>query len=229
MIRTVVKLGWLVVLLIAAILAWILATWPATTVDFQSNKPVGVVLTASSVVVRPWLGEHHVYGVFDIPDAYTWPRFVGKLIVANQMITVELDNRGPVVHGRTVAVPPGYYVVHEHLETRVAIWLIVTGRLGLLASPANWHLIIVKRENRARQPRRVGRAAGAACVGASAQSLRQVGRDRHIVSCGYAPFLIPQADESGVHGNNERISIENVRTGTEMMFEIVKTMVGGQP
>ena len=50
-------------------------------------------------------------------------------------------------------------------------------------------------------------------------------RDRHIASYGYSPFLVPQADESGVHGNNERISIDNVRTGTAMMYEIVKQMV----
>jgi acetylornithine deacetylase/succinyl-diaminopimelate desuccinylase-like protein len=50
-------------------------------------------------------------------------------------------------------------------------------------------------------------------------------RDRGIASYGYAPFLIPQADESGVHGNDERISIENVRTGTQMMYEIVEKMV----
>lgn len=54
-------------------------------------------------------------------------------------------------------------------------------------------------------------------------------RDRRIASYGYSPFLIPQADESGVHGNNERISIENVRTGTVMMYEIVKQMVSGRP
>ncbi|MGH7690674.1 MAG: M20/M25/M40 family metallo-hydrolase [Gemmatimonadaceae bacterium] len=50
-------------------------------------------------------------------------------------------------------------------------------------------------------------------------------RDRGIASYGYAPFLIPQADESGVHGNNERISLANVRTGTQMMYEIVTAMV----
>jgi acetylornithine deacetylase/succinyl-diaminopimelate desuccinylase-like protein len=50
-------------------------------------------------------------------------------------------------------------------------------------------------------------------------------RDRGIASYGYAPFLVPEADESGVHGNNERISIENVRTGTQMMYEIVKSMI----
>jgi acetylornithine deacetylase/succinyl-diaminopimelate desuccinylase-like protein len=33
--------------------------------------------------------------------------------------------------------------------------------------------------------------------------------------------VIPEADESGTHGNNERISIENIRKGTAMMLEIV--------
>jgi acetylornithine deacetylase/succinyl-diaminopimelate desuccinylase-like protein len=50
-------------------------------------------------------------------------------------------------------------------------------------------------------------------------------RDRGISSYGYAPFLVPIADESGVHGNNERLSIQNIRTGTQMMWEIVSKMV----
>lgn len=50
-------------------------------------------------------------------------------------------------------------------------------------------------------------------------------RDRGIASYGYSPDLIPESDESGVHGNNERISLQNVRVGTQMMFEIVMAMV----
>jgi len=50
-------------------------------------------------------------------------------------------------------------------------------------------------------------------------------RDRGIAAYGYAPFLIPHADESGIHGNDERISIQNVRMGTRMMFDIVREMV----
>lgn len=49
-------------------------------------------------------------------------------------------------------------------------------------------------------------------------------RDLGIASYGYAPFLIPADQESGVHGNDERISIENVRRGTAMMLEIVQAM-----
>lgn len=49
-------------------------------------------------------------------------------------------------------------------------------------------------------------------------------RDLGITSYGFAPFLIPVADDSGVHGNNERISLENIRRGTGMMLEIVKAV-----
>ena len=50
-------------------------------------------------------------------------------------------------------------------------------------------------------------------------------RDLGIASYGFAPFLIPRADESGVHGNNERISVENIRRGTAMMVELVRVVV----
>jgi acetylornithine deacetylase/succinyl-diaminopimelate desuccinylase-like protein len=47
-------------------------------------------------------------------------------------------------------------------------------------------------------------------------------RDLGIASYGFAPFLIPAAEEGGVHGNNERISIENIRKGTAMMVDLVR-------
>jgi acetylornithine deacetylase/succinyl-diaminopimelate desuccinylase-like protein len=50
-------------------------------------------------------------------------------------------------------------------------------------------------------------------------------RDLGIACYGFAPFLVPEAEESGVHGNNERLSVENVRRGTQMMLEIVTKAV----
>ncbi len=47
-------------------------------------------------------------------------------------------------------------------------------------------------------------------------------RDRGIACYGFAPFLIPAADQGGVHGNNERISVENVRRGVVMMLGLVE-------
>lgn len=46
-----------------------------------------------------------------------------------------------------------------------------------------------------------------------------------IASYGVMPFLIPEAERSGLHGNNERISIENIRKGTTVVLEIVRAVV----
>lgn len=51
-------------------------------------------------------------------------------------------------------------------------------------------------------------------------------RDLGIDAYGYSPFLIPKADQAGVHGNDERISVENVRRGTAMMLEILRRLAG---
>jgi len=51
-------------------------------------------------------------------------------------------------------------------------------------------------------------------------------RDRGIACYGFAPILIPEEDENGIHGNNERISVENVRRGTAMLLEIVQAVAG---
>ncbi|MEO6526720.1 MAG: M20/M25/M40 family metallo-hydrolase [Gemmatimonadaceae bacterium] len=50
-------------------------------------------------------------------------------------------------------------------------------------------------------------------------------RDLGVASYGLAPVLIPQAESAGTHGNNERISIENIRKGTAVMLEIVRAVV----
>jgi acetylornithine deacetylase/succinyl-diaminopimelate desuccinylase-like protein len=47
-------------------------------------------------------------------------------------------------------------------------------------------------------------------------------RDLGIVSYGYEATATPQEDWSGVHGNDERVSEENVRRGVAMTLEIVR-------
>ena len=47
-------------------------------------------------------------------------------------------------------------------------------------------------------------------------------RDLGITAYGYAPLAIPLEDLAGIHGNNERVSIENVRRGVRMMLEIAE-------
>jgi acetylornithine deacetylase/succinyl-diaminopimelate desuccinylase-like protein len=54
-------------------------------------------------------------------------------------------------------------------------------------------------------------------------------RDIGIVSYGFAPLLIPASDRAAVHGNNERISVENVKRGVRMNLEIVRRLVHEAP
>jgi acetylornithine deacetylase/succinyl-diaminopimelate desuccinylase-like protein len=50
------------------------------------------------------------------------------------------------------------------------------------------------------------------------QLYRQLG----IVAYGWAPIYTTPEEDEGVHGNNERISVKNVREGTRELYEIVR-------
>jgi len=50
-------------------------------------------------------------------------------------------------------------------------------------------------------------------------------RDLGITAYGFVPVVIPFEDEGGLHGNNERISVENIRRGVTMMTEITRRVV----
>jgi acetylornithine deacetylase/succinyl-diaminopimelate desuccinylase-like protein len=52
-------------------------------------------------------------------------------------------------------------------------------------------------------------------------------RDLGITSYGFGPFVIPQSDGRGVHGNNERISVENMMRGTRVMIDLLRTFAAG--
>ena len=47
-------------------------------------------------------------------------------------------------------------------------------------------------------------------------------RDLGIISYGFSPFVSPFGEDSGVHGNDERISVENVEAGTRFMIELLR-------
>ncbi len=54
-------------------------------------------------------------------------------------------------------------------------------------------------------------------------------RDLGIVSYGFFPTVTPLEDSGGVHGNNERVTEQNVRRGTRLMFEITRRFVSDRP
>ena len=46
-----------------------------------------------------------------------------------------------------------------------------------------------------------------------------------IPSYGFGPFLVPNDQAGGLHGNNERLSEANLRRGTAIMLEVVQRIV----
>lgn len=50
-------------------------------------------------------------------------------------------------------------------------------------------------------------------------------RDLGIHAYGWSPTLLPLSDVQGVHGNDERISVENVRRGVAIMVEVLEAIV----
>jgi len=50
-------------------------------------------------------------------------------------------------------------------------------------------------------------------------------RDMGIASYGFEATIIPTAEQGRVHGNDERISVENVKRGVRMTFEILERVV----
>jgi acetylornithine deacetylase/succinyl-diaminopimelate desuccinylase-like protein len=50
-------------------------------------------------------------------------------------------------------------------------------------------------------------------------------RDRGMTAYGYSPFVFVPEEMRGVHGNNERVSIENVIRGSEVLTRLMKRIV----
>jgi acetylornithine deacetylase/succinyl-diaminopimelate desuccinylase-like protein len=47
-------------------------------------------------------------------------------------------------------------------------------------------------------------------------------RRRGIPSYGFVPMLVSPEDQGGMHGNNERISVANIRLGLEVLYRVVE-------
>jgi len=50
-------------------------------------------------------------------------------------------------------------------------------------------------------------------------------RLRGIPAYGFVPCLVPPRELAGIHGHNERISVENIRLGLQVLYEVVRRLV----
>jgi acetylornithine deacetylase/succinyl-diaminopimelate desuccinylase-like protein len=49
-------------------------------------------------------------------------------------------------------------------------------------------------------------------------------RPRGIPCYGFMPFRLPLGETAGIHGNNERVSVANLESGTRLLYEIVRRL-----
>ncbi len=96
------------------------------------------------IVLQPWRGQHHVYAVFQIPNDYQY-EYLFRLKIPGEPI--HCGGLVPVKQNVIAGIPrkPGYYLIRGYLNTRIALNLIVQGKINQLQQPQNWQLGYVKK------------------------------------------------------------------------------------
>jgi hypothetical protein len=107
-------------------------------VDSRSGE-----VRATKVVVEPWYGPHHVYGLFVVPDQYGDPKYSETVTVHNFRREFVRKRIRKLHRIDDVTAPPGAYVRRAYVPTRVALWFLVTGRLGDLRTACRWTLVFI--------------------------------------------------------------------------------------
>lgn len=153
------RLLWAAALASVAVIGTVwLATRPPTRpcIDLSSAEPGEAVVLATTVVAHPWLGPHHVYALFVVPEKYRDRTYSATMTVAGEGVHVDSVRVAGNPHGPGPQVAEGSYLLHEHFETRRALLFLITGRFGDLRAACNWRLAF-----RTKQIRSLPRAADA--------------------------------------------------------------------
>jgi hypothetical protein len=133
----------------------------AGTVAWLVNKPPTVecvgeglgdhqahTIRAVKVVVRPWLGQHHVYGVFMVPNRYRHNKnYAVSMVVRGFDRSFVGGERFDKQDVDGFLVAPGNYLLRRYVPTRLALWFLVNGRFGDLRNPCNWTLVFIERSS----------------------------------------------------------------------------------
>ncbi|MEA5618522.1 hypothetical protein VB711_11840 [Cronbergia sp. UHCC 0137] len=117
--------------------------WPVndsncSLVQLVKVKNKNFQVQATEVVVKPWLGEHHVYGIFMIPDVYKQTPFFVLSVPGNRQYCS--TPFGYSENYDDVFAEPGTHLVRYYVKSRSAIQLILQGLYSRLNDKQNWTL-----------------------------------------------------------------------------------------
>jgi hypothetical protein len=91
------------------------------------------------VFVKPWKGQHHVFGIFMLPGGYVNDKLF-KVTVPGEGTFCGVLAYGGTTQIEGVEAKPGYYLMKGLLNTRTALWIISQGKRDELKQKANWRV-----------------------------------------------------------------------------------------
>ncbi|MBD2594916.1 hypothetical protein H6G74_11320 [Nostoc spongiaeforme FACHB-130] len=137
--RPIIYILILLVSILIVTLFWPVHNSQCNSEAFLKSNKQKLQITASQVVVQPWRGEHHVYGIFMVPDEYKQaPFFVLSVQGVGNYCSKPF---GYSQNYDDVFAQPGTHLIRYYLRTRLALRLIVQGLYLQLNDQQNWVLI----------------------------------------------------------------------------------------
>jgi hypothetical protein len=124
--------------------------WPLNDSDcnataFLASKTKKIQVKATKVVVQPWLGEHQVYGIFTVPDAYKNTPFFIMSVKGGESDCSRPFGNSEYYAG--VFAKPETHLIRYYMRTRMALRLIFQGLYFQLNDPQNWTLTFPQQKN----------------------------------------------------------------------------------
>jgi hypothetical protein len=105
---------------------------------FLASKTQKFQVHATKVVVEPWLGEHHVYGIFMVPDKYEEAPFF--ILTVKGLGSFYEKPFGNTQFYDDIFAEPGTHLIRNYIKTRLALRLIIQGLYFQLNDKYNWSL-----------------------------------------------------------------------------------------
>ena len=104
-----------------------------------------VAIHPEKVIMRPWQGQHQVYGIFMLPKTIHSRDFV-VLKVKGVGVYCDIVNRSGTKREGVIA-KPGHFLMMDYIRTRTTLALILQGKANLIENPENWVMIHIQSES----------------------------------------------------------------------------------
>lgn len=128
------------------LLIWLVNRAPVGSCEEAvKNAPGERKFRPVQVVVEPWKGQHHVYGLFKIPKEYKHHRRYGVSLIIEGIETTFSAGSSENEEQGEGGVESEFYTRRAYIPTRTALWFLLAGRFRELKSPCHWLLIYVER------------------------------------------------------------------------------------